>query len=77
MGYKESIEKLRNRCVKGDVVEFCKMVPCSTMIFYSACKKEDWQALTPTELAVINSAFLFFKKRDEMAEATKVLAEEL
>lgn len=77
MGYKESIKKLRSRCVKGDVVEFCKMVPCSTVVFYTACKKDDWKSLTPAELAVINTAFLFFKRRDEMEEETKALAERL
>lgn len=77
MTYKETVETIKKRCMRGDVSLICQAVPVSTTIFYTACNKKDWGELTPREVLTINAALRYFKQRDEVAEQTKQMANEL
>lgn len=77
MDYKEAVKKIKERCQRGDVKAICDRAKCTPTLFYNACKHESWQALSPGELNVVNTAFMFLKERDETREGLSVAIETL
>jgi hypothetical protein len=76
--FKEVVARIKANIRRKDIMPICAAAELSsTTPFYNACKKKDWNKLSPAQLAVIDEALSLVKKREQERKEMLEKLEEL